>query len=150
MKKCKHFIIQELVSPEIFKELGENAWSLIDDSMKDALDGTREHFANKYGKSAKMIINNWHKSGPYRYRGLRPENCKVGAPSSQHKKRPLNAVDFDVIGLTDDQVKDEILANETKFYAMGWRRMESRKFATGWTHLDRKPTKLKFILVFNP
>lgn len=154
MKKCKYFTIQELVSPEIYKEFGDNAWSLIDDQMMDALDSTREHFTKKYGPSAKMIINNWHKSNPkfkpFRYRGLRPENCKEGAPQSQHKKRPLNAIDFDIIGLTDDQVKDEIMANEAKFYSMGWRRMESREFATGWTHLDRKKTRLKFILVFNP
>lgn len=150
MKNCKYFIIQELVSPEIYKEFGENAWSLIDDSMKEALDATREHFTGKFGPFAKMIINNWHKGGPYRYRGLRPLDCPEGAPSSQHKKRPLNAVDFDILTLTDDQVKDEIVANDAKFYGMGWRRMESREFATGWTHLDRKPTKLKFILVFNP
>ncbi len=150
MKKCKYFIIQELVSPEIYQEFGDKAWSLIDDSMKDALDATREHFTTKYGPSAKMVVNNWHKRGPYRYRGMRPLGCKVGAPSSQHQKTPLNAIDFDILGLTDDQVKDEIIANEPKFYSLGWRRMESREFATGWTHLDRKATKLKFILVFNP
>ena len=144
MTKSKHFIIQELVPPETYKAMGEQAWQLIDEPMITLLDALREHF----GKP--IIINNWHTGGPYRYRGFRPKGCKEGLPTSQHYTKPINAVDFDVLGLTDAEVKAEILKHEAKFMALGITRMESGKVASTWTHIDRKRTGWKTIKVFMP
>jgi hypothetical protein len=140
--KCKHFVIQELVPPEIYKELGENAWSLISDKWAVILDTLREHFDKP------IIINNWHKGGTYKYRGLRPKGCGVGKETSQHYIKPLTASDFDVVGLSDKEVKVEILKNGKKFFDLGVRRMESDADAPTWCHLDCKETGKSVIHVF--
>ncbi len=142
MTKSKYFRIEELVPPETFKALGQQAWQLIDQDFANLLDALREHF-NK-----PMIINNWHKGGSYKYRGFRPAGCKVGKPTSQHYTKPLNAVDFDVVGMTDLEVKKSIIENESKFLKLGLTRMESQEDASTWTHIDRKPTGLSYIKIF--
>lgn len=143
MTKSKYFRIEELVPPETFKALGQQAWQLIDQDFANLLDALREHF------NSPMIINNWHKGGPYKYRGFRPAGCKVGKPTSQHAQKPLNAVDFDVVGMSDHDVKQSILNNQDKFLKLGLTRMESEADAATWTHIDRKKTGLNHILIFN-
>ena len=142
MTKSKHFIIQELVPPETYKAMDEQAWQLIDEPMIKLLDGLREHFDRP------VIINNWHTGGQFKYRGFRPKGCKVGKETGEHYKKPLNAVDFNVLSLSDDSVKTEILKHEAKFMALGLTRMESSIDAPTWTHVDRKPTGLNTIKVF--
>jgi hypothetical protein len=144
MTKSKYFRIEELVPPETFKAMGEQAWQLIDEPMITLLDALREHF----GKP--IIINNWHNGGSYKYRGFRPKGCKVGKETGEHYKKPLNAVDFNVIGKSDWAVKSEIMFNQAKFLALGLTRIESTEVATTWTHIDRKPTGLDHIKIFMP
>ena len=148
MNICKHFIIQELVPPDIYETFGEGAWIYVDQAMIKALDRTRDFFVKKYGPSATMVINNWHKGGPFSNRGYRSALSKVGSPKSQHRLTPLNAIDFNIRGVSDLQVKADIIDNNEYFFNLGWRRMESYLDSPTWTHLDRKPTNLKIIKTF--
>lgn len=74
----KHFGLQELVSPDIYKARGERAWELLDTEALITLDELREHFGA-------ITVNDWHWAGQYRYSGLRPFRTRVGANYSQHK-----------------------------------------------------------------
>ncbi len=86
-----------------------------------------------------MIINNWYTGGTYTLRGWRPKNCPIGAKFSMHKKG--KAFDFDIVGLTDNQVKEIVIKNEKELYKLGVRRMESREDAGTWCHLDTLDVK---------
>lgn len=66
----KHFIIQELVPPEVYRERGERAWEILDPKMLMTIDAMRERFGP-------MIINTWHSTrliggyGMRKHSGLR-------------------------------------------------------------------------------
>jgi len=159
-----YFFLDEFVSPEfykthvinnvefyqklnpegIFRQLNLsyplfNAWTYI-----------REH----YGKA--VVLNNWAymnvlPSDPslFRYRGQREQDCKVGAPGSDHK---LNqAQDGHIIGVSEKVVNKFILDNESIFYAMGIRKIENGTWnevnGEGWVHISSRDTGSKRITV---
>jgi len=64
-----------------------------------------------------VVINNWHKGGTYSFRGWRPKNCKIGAKLSTHKTG--KAVDFDIVGMTDKEVKDFVIKHQKELYDLG-------------------------------
>lgn len=61
---CKYFKIQELVSPDVYKRMGNNAWWLFDPRLLQTADNIRQKFGT-------MIINDWSWGGQFRFRGLR-------------------------------------------------------------------------------
>ena len=63
--KCKKFVIQELVSPLVYKKFGEFAWKFFDEDVLKDLDTIREYHG------AGITINNWHWGGSFRQCGLR-------------------------------------------------------------------------------
>lgn len=73
-----NFVIQELVTPDIFRARGDLAWQLLDQRALVALQSLRRKFGP-------ITVNNWHSGGSYEYSGLRPFDCSVGAHYSQHK-----------------------------------------------------------------
>lgn len=78
MKLPKGFIIQELVPPEVYKELGDRAiWCLCPNALK-VLGQLHED----YGA---IVVNNWNTGGTFKYSGFRPKNCTEGAVWSQHR-----------------------------------------------------------------
>ena len=74
----KHFIIQELVPPEVYSVLGDRSWLVLDPRILVSIDQLREQFGP-------CTINNWHEGGSLHYRGFRPSDCTVGAHLSQHR-----------------------------------------------------------------
>jgi len=85
MYKCKYFEIHELVSPELYEVLGEDkCWELLPETVKLQLDQIRDEFYSVYGEG--ILINNWGFGGNYKYSGVRPMNCTVGASNSRHKQ----------------------------------------------------------------
>jgi len=79
---CKHFNLHELVYPELYKQYEEKQWALwkiFNPNILITADRLREFL------KCKVIINNWYWGGSFRYSGLRPIDCKVGAPLSDHK-----------------------------------------------------------------
>ena len=65
MYKCKHFKIQELVSPIVYSQWGDKAWMFFDEDFLRDLDTIREH----WGRA--IIVNNWAKGGNLKQCGLR-------------------------------------------------------------------------------
>src|SRR4051812_17727107 len=90
--KCVHFTIEELVDPDTFKTLGQDAWRLFDPLLLATLDRIRE----RYGRA--VTVNNWASTppGPFRFRGFRPSDCTEGAKLSGHRRG--QCIDFDVQG----------------------------------------------------
>ena len=137
----KYFRIEEVVDPESFKILGEEAFELFNPDALIALDNLRKFF------SVPITVNNWHTGGFFKYRGYRPPDCKVGAKMSQH--RFGNAFDCDIRGYTAEQARKKIIENQNNPLLEKIMRLEGK---TGWVHLDCKilPKNIKRIYVFNP
>lgn len=76
--KSKHFVIQELVPPEVFLSSGENAWELLDQRLIFTLD-------DLWTELGPFVVNDWHKGGTYKESGLRSAGTSTGAQYSQHK-----------------------------------------------------------------
>lgn len=77
MYKCRHFEIEELVPPEVYRTMGNRAWELMDDRLLMALDLLRD----RYGA---MTINNWKWNGNRQWSGLRTADSPYYSPFSQH------------------------------------------------------------------
>lgn len=110
-------------------------YKLVNPKIVLLADFLRQYF------DAPIKINTWHTGGNLQYRGWRPKDCVIGAKNSEHKKG--NALDFNVSGKTDKEVKDIIIANQPLFYAKNARRIEDYRDATTWTHIDIKDTGIK-------
>ena len=63
--KCKHFRIEELVSPAVFAAHGEGAWRFLHPEALIGIDALREELGEI------ITINNWLWKGHFRYSGLR-------------------------------------------------------------------------------
>lgn len=73
---------------------------LMDERILRTLDAIRTHY------NRPVTVNNWHSGGSFRNRGFRPMIGTVGAKYSQH--RFGRAVDFDVHGISAEQVRNDI------------------------------------------
>jgi len=93
-----------------------------------------------------VTINNWNSGGSYTLRGWRPRNTSVGAKNSQHKVGM--AIDYDVKGMTAEEVRQMIRDDQKLFYSFGLRRVED---TTSWVHNDLKDMNVRDkIYFFNP
>ena len=76
----RYFTIRELISPEIFNILSyDSCWNLIPPCVQESLDAIRHDLG------LPIRINNWHKGGGFKYSGIRPKDCTIGAKLSAHK-----------------------------------------------------------------
>lgn len=134
MYKCKHFRIEELVPPSVFKEYGDRAWQFLDERALRTLDVLRDKFG-------KIIVNDWVFGGKNKYRGLRPIFCKIGAPYSQH--RFGRAFDCIFKEADIDEVRDYILENKKEF-----RYINAIELQVSWLHFDVRNCEriMKFML----
>lgn len=133
---ARHFLIQELVPKEVYAELGDRAWSLLDDRIVAAADIIRDHFGRP------VTINNWADGGKFSNRGFRLAGGP-GAEFSQH--RFGRGIDLDVQGLTAEEVRTAIRQNRGRF--QGITRME---LGVNWVHIDCAWTGKSEIVCFNP
>ncbi|AFN37522.1 hypothetical protein pp2_289 [Vibrio phage phi-pp2] len=134
MYKCKHFKIQELVTPQMHAAWGERCWSLFDDRLLRTLDALRERFGP-------CTINDWSWGGSFKYSGFRDENFygstqKYLDSRSQHKYG--RAADCKFRNNTADQVRKYILENPEEFPYVKF--IECSPLANGtsmsWVHID--------------
>lgn len=142
MMKSKYFKIQELVSRNVYDKYGENSWQFIDTRLIKVIDLLREHF-NK-----PITVNNWLWGGNLQQRGLRANKDEIVANKNDYyiSQHCLGkAVDFNVKGMTAQEVYEEILKNKDKFYLIS--RIENIKDTPTWVHIDVANTD-KFI-IFN-
>lgn len=132
MYRPKYFKIQELVDHPTYERRGEKAFELLDERALMMLDEVREHF----GKP--VTVNNWAwNPNGFNYRGFRAHDCPVGASLSQHKLG--RAFDFDVQGMTADEVRTEIIRarkEEGKFKYIG-----GLELGVNWVHMDCRNTE---------
>lgn len=131
------FSIKELVPPEIYEAEGNEAWSLIDPRLIETLNWIRANL------NRVITVNNWAFNGQYKYRGFRPKDCAIGAVKSAHKEGL--AADFDVKGMTADQVRDWLSKNEHSLpYPI---RCEE---GVNWVHIDLRAKTGYQLYFFEP
>ena len=133
-KISEHFYLEELVYPQIFDDMFTSSIWYLDMQIVRGLEVIRTHFGNK-----PIRVNDWSSGGPFKYRGLRPLTEPGDWAPLKWSKRSQHifgrAVDFNVYGLLDSEVQEELLKNWLKF-APYFSTME--KGTVGWTHLDRR------------
>ena len=139
MKLTQNFILQEFVPGFMYEEYGESARWFLDQRLVFGMQKLREWLQSS------VTVNTWHNGGDLNYRGYRPPDCEVGAYFSQHKRG--NAVDFNVRGMTSDEVFDWCLKYEGSLLGIGFTTIENKEIATSWTHLDMRWTGLDKLLI---
>ena len=161
MYTCKHFHIYELVDPTVYSAYRDRAWDMFDPKILMALDGVWEFFnpnilmsVDEAKKHVSVRVNNWFWGGHLQWRGLRTKVCKIGATKSEHRllyyrNRPphrCSAMDYDVQGMSAQDVRDQIVANQDNPLLQHITRLEK---GTSWVHMDCKPVGRR-IKVFMP
>jgi hypothetical protein len=124
MYKCEHFVIEELVPPQVFKDRGEKAWQLLDDRMLITLDRLRE----KYGS---MTVNNWKWGGDREWSGLRTSDSPYYSKYSQHSFG--RAADVIFKHITAEEVRQAILENPDD---PTFELINSFEEGVSWLHFD--------------
>lgn len=128
MYQCKHFKAYELVPRALYELRGERAIQLLDKELLVAIDYVRE-------KLGKVTINTWKWGGQFEYRGIRTPECPEYSITSQHPYG--KAVDFDVEGMTSDEVNQWLIDNRNAPELKGITFIE---MGMNWTHMDTRPT----------
>lgn len=132
----QYFDISELVGPETHRVHGERAWKFFSTDALEALLITRVNIGRK------ITINNWAWGGKFTQRGLRSNLQNIFRQLTKTLKLYLSghvlgeAFDFDVDGMTAEEVRDWIKGNE-HLYPMRIR-LEHKKNGKPitWVHLD--------------
>ena len=130
----KYFKIQELVSEAVYKKYGEKSWEFIDTKLIKVLDLLREHF------NRPITVNNWLWGGALEQRGLRTNLDELVKNKTEKGTLYISqhilgkAVDFNVKGLSSEEVYKEILKNKNKFYLIS--RIENIDSTPNWVHID--------------
>lgn len=125
----KYFKAYELVDKKTYEKMGEEALTLFTPEILIALDGIREYFEEP------ITVNNWHSGGQFQWRGYRtPAKAKaLGSPNSEHAKG--NAFDFDIHGMTAQEVRQNIIINKNNPLLQNITRIEAN---VSWVHIDCK------------
>lgn len=130
MQVSKHFDLREFVDPATFEQEGEHSAELIDKKLIDIAEFVREEL----GKP--VAINNWHTGGQFKESGLRNQNTSTGAKKSAHKLG--KAIDVKSSGMGGKEWYEFVKKHAKKLYDLGLRRIEDKKIATTWCHMDTK------------
>lgn len=129
-KLKNNFNIKELVCKHCYDKFKDNAWQFLSTELLSVLYTLRYVIFNK-----PITINTWHKGGSFTQRGLRCNICsivdnKTVVYLSAHILG--KAIDFNVEGLTSDEVNKTVIDNVDKFeYPI---RLEIN--TDGWSHVD--------------
>jgi len=98
--------------------------------------------------SAPVHVNDWYRGGHLKERGFRLPGTKTGAKYSQHKFG--RACDFNIPGLTIEEIYDDILRNEKIYLDFGVTTIEDVSFTKTWIHLDTRWTGMDKIKIVKP
>lgn len=135
----KYFIVEELVPESVFNLIGESALKLMEPSLITFIENMRIHF----GKP--ITINNWKWGGQFSQRGLRTKDSEFYNATSQHSFG--KALDFDIEGLTAQEVRDWVIENRKLDWVKPIGFIEDE---VNWVHVDIRPTKNSVLLLWHP
>ena len=146
----KYFKIEEFVNKKTASKYGEVSWQFLCPRLLHTMLIIREEIAKP------ITINTWHKGGRFSQRGLRTNIGQIVRKKTQRGILYLSAhtmgkaVDFDVAGMSAEQVRMWIKANSIIFpYKIRLEhKMKGKNIS--WVHLDvfSKETNNK-IYLFN-
>lgn len=142
-RKSNYFKIYELVSRQVYQKYGQTAWQFFDPRLLETLDFLREKLA------ARIIINDWFWDGNLQQRGLRCNLDPIVAAKTNARQLYCSAhcygqaADFDVEGMTAQEVRDWLLHTEDLPHPI---RLED---GVNWVHIDVRNTG-KTVYLFNP
>ena len=137
--KARHFILEQLVPPDVFTALGDKAWDLMQPNLITTIDQLYDHFGP-------MTINNWHTNGRFKESGYRDPNSATGAKRSQHKLG--NAADIKPLKTTPRAMYDYILANPEQFPLLTT--LEDISATPTWLHVDCRVNATPGIRIVKP
>lgn len=128
----RYFTLHELVDRPTYEKYGAFAWNFFDTRMLENLFAIRDKIIKK-----PMTINNWHMGGKFSQRGLRTNLSPEVLAKTNENKLSMSAhstgkgLDFDVKGMTAEEVRQEIAKNAAKLpYPV---RLEAD---VNWVHCD--------------
>lgn len=134
IKVSKDFYITEFVPKEIYDQFQDKSTWFIN----PVIVAVAQFMRDRYNKS--ILINNWFDNGHFNYRGFRPITYEFGGKLSQH--RMGNAIDLNVTGMTPDETRADIMANQKLFFDAGLRCIENGADSPSWLHADCRNTML--------
>ena len=140
--RIRYFDVRELVCPHVYERYGERSLQFIDPRLRDWLFWFRTTI-NK-----PVTINNWHKGGQFSQRGLRCNMCdlfknKTNLYLSGHVM--FRALDFNVEGMTDDEVRDWIEEHKNEMPV----NIRIENATAGWVHIDVNNITVNKLIYFN-
>lgn len=137
MYKPKYFNTQELVSKELYDQLGELCLNLFSPHTLRVLDQIRSAY------NEPLVINNWHNGGNYSQSGLRALNCPIGAKNSKHKQ----AIAFDLKTGNINRLQEFLKRTSENFFIS---RIENYEHTPTWVHIEISESFVESTYFFNP
>lgn len=134
-----HFKAHELVPKSVYEQFKNDAIMFIDAKILRMADLLRCYYQKP------ILMNNWVDGGQLQYRGLRIPECPQYTQFSPHTRG--QALDFNVYGVDDEEVRKHIIDNADKIYTQITRIEANTK---GWVHIDCVNTRANSIVIFNP
>jgi hypothetical protein len=123
--KPNHFKIYELVPPRVVEDRGEKGLELLDADLLRDLDTLRATLGRP------MTVNNYYWGGRFQARGLRIPGMPDYKLYSMHSFG--KAFDFDVQGMTAEEVRQHIIANRSRYPAI-----KAMEAGVNWCHVDSR------------
>lgn len=142
MKISSNFHIEEFVPIKIFAKYGEKSKWFIRPEIIELAEFYRKWFG------APVRVNNWKWGGRFQERGYREPDSRTGSKYSQHKLGC--AFDCDIRGYSADEVREDILKNQTKYMSAGLTTIEHAEYSPTWVHSDIRNTGMNKILIVKP
>lgn len=126
----QNFNIKELVCRHCYNKFKESAWQFLSTELLSTLYTLRYVIFNK-----PITVNTYHKGGSFTQRGLRCNMCQLIKNKNEvYLSAHIlgKAIDFNVQGLTSEEVNKQVIENIDKFkYPI---RLEID--TDGWSHID--------------
>lgn len=118
MITCQHFGLKELLPPDLYHELESKnqlwrGWYYLDARVLITIDALRKKFGSAFMNTWGLSQSIQSAYGRHQWRGYRPQDCKIGSTTSDHKFG--RAADIVFRDYTAQEVRDYVLANPEEF-----------------------------------
>lgn len=140
MRLNDRFTIQEYVPKSVFNKHGDLSVRFISTALIEADYQLLIDLEKHFGRKISCQINTWSFGGDRNYCGLRVQGEPYFKPHSMHSMGSASdkLFTFKDTGerVSNQLIYDFIRNNESKYYALGIRRVEDIRDATSWIHWD--------------